>query len=389
MGFKYLPKYMSDTLNVYDAAIERTKWIFDEFDGQVAVWNSGGKDSTVVVEIAAQVARELGCPPVPIMWIDQELELDATVQYQRYLAYEREDIDFRWYQIPFLMDNSTSVLDSWLHVWGEGEEWMRAKEPTAITENVYGYDRFYDLLSAIPGHDFPTGWAILDGMRKDESGVRRLQMTTGPVYKWTTWSAINGNPRRKHIEEERRYRFHPIYDWTFQEVWKAIDMNEWRYNQYYEYLYRYGVPHRQMRVSNFTHEGGLSHLHWLQEVEPETWEKATRRLAGVNTYGKLWEDHMPRRLPHMFGTWMEYALHLIEHLPQKEEDKERYLKQKEIIERISDDPNDGGRVLARNVIGGDISGTYIQHWRLGVDIKRREKAREKSGYGTTLKSQAR
>ena len=43
--------------NVYEAAIERINWIFDEFEN-VIVNISGGKDSTAVYHIALQIAEE-------------------------------------------------------------------------------------------------------------------------------------------------------------------------------------------------------------------------------------------------------------------------------------------------------------------------------------------
>src|SRR5699024_4125832 len=48
--------------DVYEAAHDRIRWLFKEFDGKVAVTFSGGKDSTVTMEIAARVAREGGYP---------------------------------------------------------------------------------------------------------------------------------------------------------------------------------------------------------------------------------------------------------------------------------------------------------------------------------------
>ena len=46
------PKYIIEGKNVYEAALDRIRWLFEEFDGHVSVSNSGGKDSTVCVELA-------------------------------------------------------------------------------------------------------------------------------------------------------------------------------------------------------------------------------------------------------------------------------------------------------------------------------------------------
>src|SRR5699024_12777198 len=96
---------------------------------------------------------------------------------------ERDDIDLRSYQLPFPMENSMNLDDPWFQVWGEGEEWMRDKEPGAITENVYGRNLiFYSLLDAISKKDFPV-YALMDGMSAGESPNRRGYRASKPQYK--------------------------------------------------------------------------------------------------------------------------------------------------------------------------------------------------------------
>src|SRR5438309_1370030 len=83
---KSRPRYVSSR-TVYDAALDRIRWIFDEFDGDVTVGTSGGKDSTVVMELAAIVARERGVK-LRAWFLDQECEFQSTVDYMRHLMYE-------------------------------------------------------------------------------------------------------------------------------------------------------------------------------------------------------------------------------------------------------------------------------------------------------------
>lgn len=331
---KARPHYVSRQ-NVWDAALERIRWLFDEFDGNVSVSNSGGKDSTVVLELAAIVAKERG-QKLRVMWLDQECEFDATVEHQRWLLNERDDIDFEWYQIPFRLFNATNHEDEWLNVWGEGEDWVRPKEPNTIHENDFykgrilkdGTDkrekitRFKELLGAINGR---TGGAILTGMRAEESPGRRIFMISNPVYKWVTWGS-----RVKEALPNDAFLFHPIYDWTYLDVWAAIERNGWRYNSMYDTMYRYGVPTRAMRVSNYSHSQSTGALLYLQEAEPETWEKATRRLGGLSTQGHLGRNSKMIEsnggLPYMFKDWHEYMHHLIDHLiTEKHRDKFRHM----------------------------------------------------------------
>lgn len=315
------PGYLFDQ-DVYNAALDRIRWLYDEFDGNISVSNSGGKDSTVLVELCAIVAKEKDpSRPLRVMWLDQECEFESTVTYQRHLFYERPDIDFRWYQVPFQLENATNHQVPFLNVWGEGEEWVRDREPNSIHENTYGQQHFYSLLRSIAEKDLTDEWCLVDGMRIEESPTRRMVMTSNPSYKWVTWSSNDGGWSKKSGPpkgngKDYRFRFHPLYDWSYRDIWKAIYDHGWKYNTHYDEMYRYGVPVRNMRVSNYHHETALNSLTFLQEVEPETWERATRRLQGISTYGHI-ETAYPEKLPYMFTSWDEYALYLIENLTTK------------------------------------------------------------------------
>ena len=74
--------YMKD--NVFDAALDRIRWIFDEFD-EVVVNVSGGKDSTVVWELCRIVAKEKGRLPLKTLFADQEAEWQATIDIIQYI----------------------------------------------------------------------------------------------------------------------------------------------------------------------------------------------------------------------------------------------------------------------------------------------------------------
>lgn len=350
--------YMSET-NVFDAALERIRWLFEEFDDDVAVSCSGGKDSTVTVELAAIVNAERGNPPLRVIWLDQEGEFQGTVDYQRYLA-DRPDIEMRWYQVPFILANSTSTSENLVEVWGENETmWMRDKEPDSIHSTDIPYDRFYDLLSEVNAR---TARAVLSGMRGEESPARRMTLTAAPVYKWVTWGTLS----RKTVKREQSYRFHPIYDWSYRDIWKSIDEHGWRYNSVYEAQYRWGVPTNKMRVSSFHHETSLYALQWLQEAEPETWERAIQRMPGINTRGHLGDNQMPDSLPYMFTSWLEYTHHLIDNLiaPSDPDGAKTFYAHLDNLEKNSGhvDVDKRARIVAKAVILNDQWGTIIQNF---------------------------
>lgn len=354
------PKYVIPGMDVYQAALARVRWLFDEFDNKVSVSNSGGKDSTVVVELALAVARERDALPLRVTWLDQECEFEATVAYQRWMA-DRPEIDFRWYQIPFRLFNATNHEDPWLNVWGEGEEWVRAKEPDSIHVNPFTrrdgtpVDRFKEVLAEININS--GGGAILTGMRCEESPARRLFMTTKPSYKWVTW----GSEGWSRPGCEPYWMFHPIYDWSYRDVWKAIHDNGWRYNTHYDTQFRYGVPVKNMRVSNYHHETALAALLYLQEAEPETWNAATRRLSGINTFGQMKQDIYIQDLPYMFASWDEYLEHLIANLVPKDEYRTTFRRMwANLVNALPGYPRERlARVMVGAVLGNDLYGTSI------------------------------
>lgn len=386
------PQYVVPNTNVYEAAKERIRWIFEEFDGKVSVSNSGGKDSTVVLELAIEVARERGELPLNVMWLDQECEFEATVDYQRNLFYNRKDeIDFHWYQIPFELVNATNVNDRFLQVWGEGEEWVRPREPDSIHVNDFvnhkngqPVTRFKEVLLQINRR---TGGAILTGMRAEEAPGRRLFLTSKPMYKWVTWCSEGSwerDPETNRVVRDEEgnpvpeyYMFHPIWDWSYRDVWKAIYENDWEYNKMYDIQFRYGVGVRQMRVSNYHHVEALGSLKYLQEAEPRTWEAATRRLSGINTYGHIGGlgEMIGGKLPYMFKDWEEYLFHLIDNLVEVEEYREKFRKMYGSLRRSLEDTDP--EVVAQAVCGAVVKNDHAGVSLDGFQLAQRSKAKFK------------
>ena len=297
----YLPQ------SVWDAALERVNWLFDEFDN-IVVNISGGKDSTIVFNLALMVAEARGRLPLHVMFIDQEAEWNATIDHVRDTLSDPR-VSPHWLQVPIRIFNATSPFDPWLHCWEPGAAWMREKEPDSIHDNTFGTDRFAEMFEAYTNALFDGApCTSIAGVRAEESPARRLGLTTYEVYKGVTWGRVNNKKRLQ-------YTFYPIYDWRVSDVWKAIHDNGWRYCRLYDALYQYGVAPRNMRVSNIHHETAVKDLFLLQEIEPDTWDRATARLQGINTAGQLkWSMFKPAELPPMFRDWLEYRDHLLDNL---------------------------------------------------------------------------
>lgn len=293
------------TTNVFEESLKRIRRLFDEFE-EVWVSVSGGKDSTVVYELTKIVAREKGRLPLKVMFLDQEAEYQATIDLIEEMMYD-DEVEPYWLQVPIKLFNATSNKQEWLECWEEGAKWMREKDPISYKENVWGADRFHDMFDRFivkEAKDKKVCWVT--GVRTEESPARFLGLTNTPKYKDITWG-------KKNDYSDNIFTFHPIYDWSYSDVWKAIHENGWSYNKIYDYQYRYGIPLMEMRVSNLHHETAVHSLFWLQEAEPDTYEKLTERVRGVDTAGKMGkDDYFIKDLPYMFKDWKEYRDFLLE-----------------------------------------------------------------------------
>ena len=301
-------KIYQDT-NVFDKALERINWLFDEFD-TVATNISGGKDSTVVLELLIKVAKERKRLPVKVLFLDQEAEWTETIQQVKY-SMERKEVEPYWFQIPFIIQNGTSTIDWWLKCWDKEKQdkWIHPYQEISYKENVYGSDRFYKIMDLIYEKEWGSNIAVLGGVRTQESATRKLGVCADATYKGETWGAIRN--KKKGI-----YSFYPIYDWTFHDIWKAIHDNGWRYNKIYDSMYQYGLPFSSMRVSNLTHETAIKSNFYAQEIDPNVYERLTQRIGGIDMASKFNEDYFVNDLPYMFKDWTEYRDYLLENLTQ-------------------------------------------------------------------------
>lgn len=347
--------------SVWDAAIERIEYLFDEFENIVVAF-SGGKDSTVTLNLALMVAERKGRLPIPVLFIDQEAEWDCNIEYMREVMNDPR-VKPLWMQIPFRIFNATSEEDEWLHAWEPGKEdvWIRQKEDIAIKINPTKVDRFGKLFDATLEWVFGNKpYCSLSGVRTEESTGRARGLTGSKTYKWITWGRACNKAKKQFV-------FYPLYDWSYTDIWKAIHDNGWSYCRVYDYMYQYGTPIQEMRVSNITHETAIKSLIIAQEVEGDLWRRLTRRLRGVNTAGKMnatWGR--PKELPFMFETWHEYRDYLLDKLIQNPEHKA--IMQRQIT---TDDPlycADAQDRLAKMhidmILKNDYHGTKRSMWKI-------------------------
>lgn len=331
--------------NVFDEALNRIRWIFDEFP-DVLVCMSGGKDSTVLYNLALMVAKEKNRLPLKVFWIDQEAEWQSTVDYMTEIM-ESPDVKPYWYQVPFNFTNSLSATRNFLKVWDPEQKdlWVHKQHPLAITENPSKYDRFHPLSEDL--HEYCTDadrCAVLVGIKCCESMHRRVMILNGKArYKGETWAKT---PYGK------TQTFWPIYDFTNDDIWTAIANNGWKYNRVYDWFYQKGVSKANMRVSALIHETAWHEIEFLQEFEPKTYNNFVRRISGVSTFNHCFEQGiMPKELPFAFSDWKEYRDYLLEHITQEE--------YRDLFRRRWKNQNDEEfyKLHVREIIINDIDGT--------------------------------
>ena len=300
--------------NVWEAALDRIRYLYDEFEF-VTIGMSGGKDSTVVYQLAKIVAKEKNRLPLNVFWIDQEAEWTHTVEYNKKIMYDK-DVNPYWYQIPILIENATSYEQKYLYCWDDKEKdnWLFPKNKISIKENKYNNKMWDGMFAAIFRKDFKgKKHCHFTGVRAEESPRRTLGMTQDLTYKHITWGT-------KECSKTNHFSFHPIYDWSYTDVWKAINDNNWEYNPMYDLQYQYGIGIPNMRISNLHHETAVRSLFYLQEVDRDLYERMTKRLQGVDMAGKMGKDnYYVKKLPHMFSDWIQYRDYLVDKLVTDDE----------------------------------------------------------------------
>jgi len=293
--------------NVLDAARERINIMFDDFEN-IVISVSGGKDSTVVFELAKEEAIRRG-RKINLFFLDQEAEYQATIDIIEYMM-NQDCVIPHWYQIPLRMTNATSYEFPMLYAWGKDEVWMRDKNPE-INEKYP--DRFYPFIQY-----FEKQWSAdtchLVGLRAEESLNRLRAVVKNPGHKEYTWTT----------KTKGQITAYPIYDWTFEDVWHHISVQNIRYNKLYDFLYAKGLDIKEARVSNLIHENSFKCLTHLHQFEPQTYERLMQRIGGIHVAARYAKESMiysNKKLPPRFENWKQYRDFLITTLPDNDYSK--------------------------------------------------------------------
>lgn len=288
---------ISGKLNVVEATRKRIEYLFDNYDN-IQLSFSGGKDSTVLFHLINQEAIKRN-RKFYLYFIDQEAEYQGTIDMVEW-AMSQPNVIPLWYQVPMFMTNAVSHEQLFLWAWGDGEKWVREKNPLAIHSINKKYPKRFYKFNLWVGQNLAKlqGKSVsIIGLRAEESPSRRFVMfgEDNELF-WL---------RRK----KEPHKAYPLIDWSYTDVWKFLIENNLKYNKIYDKMYMLGLNLRTMRVSNLIHEKAYRCLGELQELEPETYDKLEQRLKGVHCasiYARENLIYSIKELPKQFNSWKEY-----------------------------------------------------------------------------------
>ena len=284
MSKKYLKK------NVFDAALERIKIIFDEFE-KVYISFSGGKDSGVALNLVLDYMRKNNITKkIGVLVVDLEGQYYETVKYIQAMLEDNADLIIPyWVCLPLNLRNAVSVYQPFWCCWepGLGDKWIRQYPnfPAISDQDFFPFYRYrMEFEEFVPefGKWFSGGekTACLVGIRSDESlnRFRTIASQNKVTYNnlnWTTKIADNV------------YNCYPIYDWRTEDIWTANGKNGWQYNKLYDLFYKAGVSIHDMRICQPYGDDQRIGLNLFRIIEPETWARVVNRVSGAN-FGNIY-----------------------------------------------------------------------------------------------------
>jgi len=320
--FSVTRKY-NQNVNVYDAAIERIAFIFENFP-RIYLSFSGGKDSGVMLNLTIDYMRKHGITKkIGVMILDNEANYEYSLTFMHSILEKNLDIlDVYWCCLPITLPCTVSAYAVEWQCWGNRDEkqWIRPipkqsyivhrdNHPFDFFREDMNYDEFWDKFGDWYGQGQLT--ACMIGIRASESlnRFRAIMNAEKGTLKGQMWTKKN-----THIV----YNCYPIYDWRTEDIWTANARFEWEYNGLYDIFYKAGVPIHKMRVASPFMSESKSSLGMYRVIDPHVWARLCARVQGANfiaTYGKQL-GYRSFKLP-PGHTWKSFAKFLLDTLPKE------------------------------------------------------------------------
>lgn len=182
--------------SVYEAAQERIEYVFDNFP-QIYVSFSGGKDSTAMLHMIIEEAKDRG-RTVGVLFVDLEAQYKLTIEHLEHcFDLYSEHIDPYWVSLPLSLRNAVSQYEPQWQCWNPDKEemWVRQPPDYAITDPDYfpffvrgmEFEDFVDEFGVWYGGGDMT--ACMVGIRADES-LNRFRTLAARNKNWK----VNSGP---------------------------------------------------------------------------------------------------------------------------------------------------------------------------------------------------
>jgi phosphoadenosine phosphosulfate reductase len=212
--------------------------------GRLGVCFSGGKDSTVVVDLVRRVV-----PGVDSAFFDSGCELASTMQIVRSVGSETIH--------PRLTMLDMARYAGW---WGYADPVDRG---CPFNAKLIVIDE--------PAETFVVRRrlrVLCDGLRAEESSSRRRNASTrGTLYEGA----------------DRTWRCSPIAHWKLQDVWAYIASRGLQYNVAYDRMMDARIPRESQRVATLlgARGSGWGRHALLRRAEPERWSELAAEFPGL------------------------------------------------------------------------------------------------------------
>lgn len=129
--------------DVFTSAIDRIDYVFNNFDNYYFSI-SGGKDSSVMLQLAAREVRKLNTK-FNVLYIDFEAQYKATINHVYELIEEVSDVleNFYWIALPISLRNAVSVIQPKWICWNKDEKkkWVRDMPDNEYVINEKNYPK--------------------------------------------------------------------------------------------------------------------------------------------------------------------------------------------------------------------------------------------------------
>lgn len=311
-------------VDVLTAAEQRIARVFDDFP-RVYVSFSGGKDSGVMLDLAAREARRRG-RRFGVLFVDLEAQYRLTVDYvAAELDRHADVIDQRhWMALPLNLRNAVSQFEPQWMCWDPDrrDDWVREPHPTSVTDEGHypWFRRRMEFEELVPdfGRWYAGGklTASLVGIRTQESLNRWRTVARGAqgrkaMFEALPWTSWVGGPL---------YNVYPIYDWATEDIWTYYGRRKVPYNRLYDRMHQAGLTIHQARICQPYGDDQRKGLWLYQVIEPDTWARVVARVNGAN-FGAAHARESGNVLGRLKVTkpdgitWEEFAHRLLDSMP--------------------------------------------------------------------------